>query len=211
MTLRLHAERRDPKRRLAASGGDGRAAIPDFVPGAGGARDLPGRAALERLGRAPGRAALPGVDFNPFAISPRGRPGDRAVHARDRRRTTGSTTRPTRDRAILAQAHLMRDDLLRAVRRRVPLALAAYNAGAQRVAGLRLLHPPDPRSHLVYVSADPRPPRRSRRPSRACHRSQGSAGGLKHDGITMLQSCNIRRYMGGYVARLQQIDQTYGR
>jgi soluble lytic murein transglycosylase-like protein len=62
------------------------------------------------------------------------------------------------ERAIDAQAHLMRDLLRRFGS--VPLALAAYHAGPNPVAGCGCV-PPFPETR-AYVGKDPRPPQRRR-------------------------------------------------
>ena len=88
-------------------------------------------AALERLRDAARRAALRGEQLQPVRGQPGGRAGDRAVHARHGR--GDGPARPfDAERAIDAQAHLMRDLLRRFPA--VPLALAAYNAGPSPVA-----------------------------------------------------------------------------
>ena len=53
------------------------------------------RAALERLGDAARRAAVRGEQLQPVRGQPRGRAGDRAVHARHRARRWGCATRST--------------------------------------------------------------------------------------------------------------------
>jgi transglycosylase-like protein with SLT domain/D-alanyl-D-alanine carboxypeptidase-like protein/putative Flp pilus-assembly TadE/G-like protein len=111
--------------------GDGRSAVPSFVPPA--YRDAIARAASRWNVSASLLAAQLYAEsgFNPFAVSPAGARGiaqfmpgtARAYGLRDPCDATGS---------IAAQARLMRDLLRRFAS--VPLALAAYNAGPAPVA-----------------------------------------------------------------------------
>ncbi|MEA2391864.1 MAG: hypothetical protein QOK31_1973 [Solirubrobacteraceae bacterium] len=114
-----------------AGGGDGRSAVPSFVPASYAA---PISAAAQRWNVS---AALLAAqiyaesNFNPFAVSPAGArgiaqfmPGTAAAY--------GLRNPFDAARAIDAQAHLMRDLLRRFGS--VPLALAAYNAGPEPVA-----------------------------------------------------------------------------
>jgi soluble lytic murein transglycosylase-like protein len=101
--------------------------------------------------------------FNPFARSAAGRSASRSS-CPPPRRVRASPIPFDAERAIDAQAHLMRD-LLRAFAS-VPLALAAYNAGPNRVraCGCRPRHPRDPvlrRRHprLLHGAATIRRPR----------------------------------------------------
>jgi hypothetical protein len=120
------------RRSGAGPGGDGRSSIPSFVPER--FREPIGRAAQRwNVGAALLSAQIYAESgFNPFARSPAGAegiaqfmPGTAAAY--DLRDPFDA------ERAIDAQAHLMRDLLGRFGS--VPLALAAYNAGAGAVAG----------------------------------------------------------------------------
>ncbi len=141
------------------SDGDGERTrtLPSFVPRAvrGAARAC--RAALERLGRAAGGAALAESNFNPFARSPAGAQGI-AQFMPDTAAAIGLRNPFDAAAAIDAQAHLMRD-LLRQFGA-VPLALAAYNAGPAPVAACGCV-PPVPRDARLRRT-DPRPARRRR-------------------------------------------------
>jgi hypothetical protein len=115
----------------AGPGGDGRSSIPSFVPAR--FRESIARAAQRwNVGAALLSAQIYAEsNFNPFARSPAGAegiaqfmPGTAAAY--------GLQDPFDADRAIDAQAHLMRDLLGRFGS--VPLALAAYNAGAGAVA-----------------------------------------------------------------------------
>ncbi len=100
-------------------------------------------------------------NFNPFARSSAGRAGDRAVHARHGR-ALGLDNPFDAERAIDAQAHLMRDLLRRFGS--VPLALAAYNAGPRRGRRVRLRAAV--RRDARLRREDPRPDERRRRAGR---------------------------------------------
>ena len=128
-------------------------------------------------------------NFNPFAVSPAGAqgiaqfmPGTAAAYGLDDPFDAAQ--------AIDAQAHLMRDLLRRFGS--VPLALAAYNAGPARVAGLRLRPalPGDPRLRR----ADPRPDGRRRR-ARRRRRPGGEAGRIDQG------TPAAKRSSGGWHAR----------
>jgi soluble lytic murein transglycosylase-like protein len=116
----------------AAPGGDGRSSIPSFVPAA--FRDSIARAAQRwNVGAALLSAQIYAEsNFNPFARSPAGAVGI-AQFMPGTAEAYGLRNPFDADRAIDAQAHLMRDLLGRFGS--VPLALAAYNAGAGAVAG----------------------------------------------------------------------------
>jgi soluble lytic murein transglycosylase-like protein len=128
--------------------GDGRSGVPDFVP----ARWAPtiSRAAQRwNVGAALLAAQLfQESHFNPFATSAAGAQGI----AQFMPGTAKDYNLPDPfdgDAAILAQAHLMHDLLARFGS--VPLALAAYNAGANAVAACGCI-PPIPET-TAYVSA----------------------------------------------------------
>ena len=128
--------------------GDGRSGVPDFVP----ARWAPtiSRAAQRwNVGAALLAAQLfQESHFNPFATSSAGAQGI----AQFMPGTAKDYNLPDPfdgDAAILAQAHLMHDLLARFGS--VPLALAAYNAGANAVAACGCI-PPIPET-TAYVSA----------------------------------------------------------
>ena len=130
LALRLHAQRAlhaSGARRRRAAG----ATLPDFVPAALRARAGPRRAALERLGHPARRAALRRVELQPVRISRAGAQGI-AQFMPGTAAAIGLADPFDAERAIDAQAHLMRDLLRRFPA--VPLALAAYNAGPGAVA-----------------------------------------------------------------------------
>jgi hypothetical protein len=117
--------------RGAGQPGDGRSAVPSFVPPAYG---LPiARAASRWNVSATLLAAQLYAEsgFNPFAISPAGARGI-AQFMPGTARAYGLRDPFDAPAAIQAQAHLMRDLLRRFAT--VPLALAAYNAGSGAVA-----------------------------------------------------------------------------
>ena len=133
------------------SGGDGRAGrtLPDFVP----ARVAP------MLTRAAQRwnvsAALLAAqlyaesNFNPFATSPAGAQGI-AQFMPSTAAALGLDDPFDAERAIDAQAHLMRDLLRRFAS--VPLALAAYNAGPAPVASCGCVPPyPETRGYVARI------------------------------------------------------------
>lgn len=135
-------------RSLGYGPGDGRSGVPDFVP----ARWAPAisRAAQRwNVGAALLAAQLfQESHFNPFAVSPAGAQGI----AQFMPGTAKDYNLPDPfdgDAAILAQAHLMHDLLARFGS--VPLALAAYNAGAEAVAACGCI-PPIPET-VAYVAA----------------------------------------------------------
>jgi soluble lytic murein transglycosylase-like protein len=116
----------------AGPGGDGRSSIPSFVPE--GFREAIARAAQRwNVGAALLSAQIYAEsNFNPFARSPAGAEGI-AQFMPGTADAYGLRNPFDADQAIDAQAHLMRDLLGRFGS--VPLALAAYNAGAGAVAG----------------------------------------------------------------------------
>lgn len=128
--------------------GDGRSGVPDFVP----ARWAPtiSRAAQRwNVGAALLAAQLfQESHFNPFATSSAGAQGI-AQFMPGTAKDYNLTDPFDGDAAILAQAHLMHDLLARFGS--VPLALAAYNAGAEAVAACGCI-PPIPET-TAYVSA----------------------------------------------------------
>jgi soluble lytic murein transglycosylase-like protein len=134
-----------------AGGGDGAAGrtLPDFVP----ARFAP------VLARAAQRwnvsAALLAAqlyaesNFNPFASSPAGAQGI-AQFMPQTAAALGLDDPFDAERAIDAQAHLMRDLLRRFAS--VPLALAAYNAGPAPVAACGCIPPyPETRGYVARI------------------------------------------------------------
>src|ERR687896_1246551 len=112
--------------------GDGRSAVPSFVPTR--FHDAIVRASQRwNVGAALLSAQIYAEsNFNPFARSPAGAEGI-AQFMPGTARALGLRNPFDADQAIDAQAHLMRDLLGRFGS--VPLALAAYNAGAGAVAG----------------------------------------------------------------------------
>jgi soluble lytic murein transglycosylase-like protein len=131
----------------AGPGGDGRSSIPSFVPER--FRESIARAAQRwNVGAALLSAQIYAEsNFNPFARSPAGAQGiaqfmPGTADAYELRNPFDA------DQAIDAQAHLMRDLLGRFGS--VPLALAAYNAGAGEVAGCGCI--PDYPETQAYVA-----------------------------------------------------------
>ena len=112
--------------------------------------------------------------FNPFARSPAGAQGI-AQFMPGTAQAYGLDDPFDAERAIDAQAHLMRD-LLRQFGA-VPLALAAYNAGAGAVAACGCI-PPVPGDPWVR-RADPRPARRRRGHRAHGRRPRGAAGAVR--------------------------------
>ena len=112
--------------------------------------------------------------FNPFARSPAGAQGI-AQFMPGTAQAYGLDDPFDAERAIDAQAHLMRD-LLRQFGA-VPLALAAYNAGAGAVAACGCI-PPVPGDPRVR-RADPRPARRRRGHRAHGRRPRGAAGAVR--------------------------------
>jgi hypothetical protein len=130
-------------------GGDGRGAVPSFVPPAFAA---PIAAAAQRWNVS---AALLAAQlyaesgFNPFAVSPAGAQGI-AQFMPGTAGSLGLTNPFDAPRAIDAQAHLMRDLLRRFGS--VPLALAAYNAGPGAVAGCGCVPPyPETQAYVARI------------------------------------------------------------
>lgn len=115
----------------AGPGGDGRSAVPSFVPAR--FQESIARAAQRwNVGAALLAAQLYAEsNFNPFARSPAGAQGI-AQFMPGTARAYGLHNPFDAEQAIDAQAHLMRDLLSRFGS--VPLALAAYNAGPAAVA-----------------------------------------------------------------------------
>jgi soluble lytic murein transglycosylase-like protein len=88
-------------------------------------------------------------NFNPFATSPAGAQGI-AQFEPGTARGLGLSDPFDSDAAIEAQAHLMRDLLRRFGS--VPLALAAYNAGPDAVAGCACVPPyPETRGYVARI------------------------------------------------------------
>src|ERR671926_12574 len=87
--------------------------------------------------------------FNPFAVSPAGAQGI-AQFMPGTAQGLGLDDPFDAERAIDAQAHLMRDLLRRFAA--VPLALAAYNAGPAAVAGCGCVPPyPETRGYVARI------------------------------------------------------------
>jgi transglycosylase-like protein with SLT domain/D-alanyl-D-alanine carboxypeptidase-like protein/putative Flp pilus-assembly TadE/G-like protein len=133
--------------RGAGRPGDGRSAVPSFVPAAYQAPIA--RAASRWNVSATLLAAQLYAEsgFNPFAVSPAGARGI-AQFMPGTARAYGLRDPFDPAAAIQAQARLMRDLLRRFGT--VPLALAAYNAGPAAVAGCGCI-PPYPETH-AYVA-----------------------------------------------------------
>jgi transglycosylase-like protein with SLT domain/D-alanyl-D-alanine carboxypeptidase-like protein/putative Flp pilus-assembly TadE/G-like protein len=137
--------------RGAGRPGDGRSAVPSFVPAAYAAP----------IARAAGRwnvsASLLAAQlyaesgFNPFAVSPAGARGIAQFMPRTAR-SYGLRDPFDPGAAIQAQARVMRDLLRRFGT--VPLALAAYNAGPGAVSGCGCIPPyPETRAYVARVLA----------------------------------------------------------
>jgi soluble lytic murein transglycosylase-like protein len=137
------------RRSGAGPGGDGRSSIPSFVP----------ERFRESIARAAQRWNVGAVllsaqiyaesNFNPFARSPAGAEGI-AQFMPGTADAYGLGNPFDADRAIDAQAHLMRDLLGRFGS--VPLALAAYNAGAGAVAGCGCIPAyPETRAYVAKI------------------------------------------------------------
>jgi soluble lytic murein transglycosylase-like protein len=135
--------------RPGSGGGEHAAALPSFVPDQ----------YAPMLARAAQRwnvsAALLAAqlyaesNFNPFVRSPAGAEGI-AQFMPGTARALGLADPFDPERAIDAQAHLMRDLLRRFAS--VPLALAAYNAGAGAVAGCMCIPPyPETRGYVARI------------------------------------------------------------
>ena len=120
-----------PSREAAGGDGERASAVPDFVPAA--YAPVLARAAQRFNVSATLLAAqlYAESNFNPFAVSPAGAQGI-AQFMPATARALGLGNPFDAERAIDAQAHLMRDLLRRFAA--VPLALAAYNAGPGAVA-----------------------------------------------------------------------------
>jgi soluble lytic murein transglycosylase-like protein len=137
--------------RGAGRPGDGRSAVPSFVPGA--YTGPIARAASRWNLSASLLAAQLYVEsgFNPFAVSPAGARGI-AQFMPGTARTYGLGDAFDPAAAIQAQARLMRDLLRRFGT--VPLALAAYNAGPGAVAGCGCIPPyAETRAYVTRVLA----------------------------------------------------------
>ena len=135
--------------RSAPPRGEGRSAVPSFVPAA--YRDSIARAASRWNVSAALLAAQLYAEsgFNPFAVSPAGARGI-AQFMPGTARSYGLRDPFEPAAAIQAQAHLMRD-LLREFGT-VPLALAAYNAGPAPVARCGCVPPyPETTAYVVRV------------------------------------------------------------
>ncbi len=131
--------------------GDGRSAVPGFVPPA--YRDTIARAASRWNVSAALLAAQLYAEsgFNPFAVSPAGARGI-AQFMPGTARSYGLRDPFEADASIAAQARLMRDLLGRFGS--VSLALAAYNAGPAPVARCGCVPPyPETRAYVVRVLA----------------------------------------------------------
>jgi hypothetical protein len=134
---------------LGLGGGDGRGALPTFVPPHFAA---PIAAAAQRWNVS---AALLAAQlyaesgFNPFAVSPAGAQGI-AQFMPGTARSLGLDDPFDAARAIDAQGHLMRD-LLRQLGS-VPLALAAYNAGPGAVSACGCIPPyPETQAYVTRI------------------------------------------------------------
>jgi hypothetical protein len=137
--------------RGAGQPGDGRSAVPSFVPAA--YQGPIARAASRWNVSASLLAAQLYAEsgFNPFAVSPAGARGI-AQFMPGTARSYGLRNPFDPVAAIQAQAHLMRDLLRRFGS--VPLALAAYNAGPGAVAGCGCIPPyPETRAYVARVLA----------------------------------------------------------
>ena len=201
VALRVRARRRHAQRRLRSRRRPQRHAL--LRPGALGSRDLPRRAALERRRRPARRAALAGVALQPVRAVERRGPGHRPVHARHRQ-----GLQPGRpfdgEAAILAQAHLMHD--LLAQFGSVPLALAAYNAGAGAVSACGCI--PQIPETITYVATILGLLGGTGDPAALATGPQGPAGGLTV--ITGVNSCRFATSRPEFfveVAELQHSDQ----
>jgi Transglycosylase SLT domain/D-alanyl-D-alanine carboxypeptidase len=137
------------RRSGAGPGGDGRSSIPSFVPE--GFRESIARAAQRwNVGAALLSAQIYAEsNFNPFAHSPAGAEGI-AQFMPGTADAYGLGNPFDADRAIDAQAHLMRDLLGRFGS--VPLALAAYNAGAGAVGSCGCIPAyPETRAYVAKI------------------------------------------------------------
>jgi Transglycosylase SLT domain/D-alanyl-D-alanine carboxypeptidase len=137
------------RRSGAGPRGDGRSSIPSFVPER--FRESIARAAQRwNVGAALLSAQIYAEsNFNPFARSPAGAEGI-AQFMPGTADAYGLGNPFDADRAIDAQAHLMRDLLGRFGS--VPLALAAYNAGAGAVAGCGCIPAyPETRAYVAKI------------------------------------------------------------
>lgn len=128
---------------------DGRSAIPAYVP----ARFAPALSrAAQRWSVSAGLLAAQlyaESGFNPFAVSPVGAQGI-AQFMPGTARSYGLDNPFDAERSIDAQAHLMHDLLRRFAS--VPLALAAYNAGAGAVARCGCVPPyPETRGYVARI------------------------------------------------------------
>jgi soluble lytic murein transglycosylase-like protein len=133
----------------AGPGGDGRSSIPSFVPER--FRESIARAAQRwNVGAALLSAQIYAEsNFNPFARSPAGAEGI-AQFMPGTAEAYGLGNPFDADHAIDAQAHLMRDLLGRFGS--VPLALAAYNAGAGAVGGCGCIPAyPETRAYVAKI------------------------------------------------------------
>ncbi|CAA9473182.1 MAG: hypothetical protein AVDCRST_MAG38-1458 [uncultured Solirubrobacteraceae bacterium] len=138
-------------RAASERGGDGRSAVPDFVPAA--YAPMLARAAQRWNVSAALLAAQLYAEsgFNPFARSPAGAQGI-AQFMPATARAYGLSNPYDAARAIDAQGHLMRD-LLRQFGS-VPLALAAYNAGPGAVQSCGCIPPyPETRGYVARILA----------------------------------------------------------
>jgi hypothetical protein len=134
---------------FGGSSGDGRGAVPSFVPAR--FHDAIVRAAMRwNVGAALLSAQIYAEsNFNPFAESPAGAQGI-AQFMPGTAQALGLQDPFDPDQAIDAQAHLMRDLLRRFGS--VPLALAAYNAGAGAVEQYGGIPPyPETRAYVAKI------------------------------------------------------------
>jgi hypothetical protein len=134
---------------FGGTGGDGAGAVPGFVP----PRFAPAIArAAQRWNVSAALLAaqlLAESNFNPFATSAAGAQGI-AQFQPGTAQGVGLDDPFDSDAAIDAQAHLMRDLLRRFGS--VPLALAAYNAGPEAVAGCACVPPyPETRGYVARI------------------------------------------------------------
>jgi hypothetical protein len=137
--------------RGAGRPGDGRSAVPAFVPAT---YQAPIARAASRFNVSATLLAAQlyaESGFNPFAVSPAGARGI-AQFMPGTARSYGLRDPFDAAASISAQAHLMRDLLRRFGS--VPLALAAYNAGPGAVAGCGCVPPyPETRAYVARVLA----------------------------------------------------------
>ena len=130
-------------------GGDGRSAVPSFVPARYASAIL---RASQRWNVSAGVLSAQlyaESNFNPFAVSSAGARGI-AQFMPGTARSYGLSNAFDADASIDAQAHMMRDLLRRFAS--VPLALAAYNAGPGAVARCGCIPPyPETQGYVARI------------------------------------------------------------